>query len=77
MNFKNPTTFLKFRRSLVIPPSPLHLWKSLKQLQNCASLQNWKLSKSVLMIGIFKILFKSGAVDAIEYDCLIHNVYGK
>ena len=29
------------------------------------------------MIGLFKILLKSGAVDTIEYDCLIHNVYGK
>ena len=29
------------------------------------------------MIGFFKILLKSGAVDVIEYDCLIHNVYAK
>ena len=29
------------------------------------------------MIGIFKLLLKLGAVDTVEYDCLIHNVYGK
>ena len=29
------------------------------------------------MIGFFKILLRSGTVDVIEFDCLMHNFYAK
>ena len=63
MNFNNPITFLKFGTPLVIPPSPTSPVNFIKT--------------TIKLIKFFKILCNLRAVDAIKYDCLIHNVFGK